>query len=99
MIGDTVGMITPLCGDGMAMALRSAEIAVPLVSGYLEGILNSAQFKQQYQRNWQREFKLRLQLGRMIHTAFIQPKIAQASLQLCRSVPAIGHWIIQNTRG
>lgn len=99
MIGDTAGMITPLCGDGMAMALRSAEIAVPLVSGYLEGILNSAQFKQQYQRNWQREFKLRLQLGRMIHQAFIQPKIAQASLQVCRSVPAIGHWIIQNTRG
>ncbi|MFM7599950.1 MAG: NAD(P)/FAD-dependent oxidoreductase, partial [Pseudanabaena sp.] len=32
MIGDTAGMITPLCGDGMAMALRSAEIAVPLVS-------------------------------------------------------------------
>jgi menaquinone-9 beta-reductase len=99
MIGDTVGMITPLCGDGMAMALRSAEIAVPLASGYLKGSLSSVQFKQQYQRNWQREFKLRLQLGRMIHTAFIQPKIAQASLQVCRSVPAIGNWIIQNTRG
>ena len=99
MIGDTAGMITPLCGDGMAMALRTAEIAVPMVSDYLQGTLSAPRFKANYRDTWQREFKLRLQLGRLMHSAFIQPQVAQVSVSICRSFPAIGNWLIQNTRG
>lgn len=99
MIGDTAGMITPLCGDGMAMALRTAEIAVPLVGRYLEGRLSPDRFKQQYRQTWQREFQRRLQLGRLIHSGFIRPQVAQASVSLCRTFPVLGHWLIRNTRG
>lgn len=99
MIGDTAGMITPLCGDGMAMALRSAAIVVPLLDHFLNGDGNVTQFKQQYERQWKKEFQLRLKLGRIIHSGFIQPKLAELSLSTCRKVPAIGNWIIQKTRG
>ncbi|MEZ4830340.1 MAG: NAD(P)/FAD-dependent oxidoreductase [Bacteroidia bacterium] len=37
MMGDAAGMITPLCGNGMAMAMRSAWMAVPYISAYYEG--------------------------------------------------------------
>jgi menaquinone-9 beta-reductase len=99
LIGDTAGMITPLCGDGMAMALHTAKIVVPLVSDYLVGNISANQWKQQYQQQWQREFKTRLQLGRFLHSAFIRPPIAQVSVGLCQSFPTIGDWLIQHTRG
>ena len=99
MIGDTAGMITPLCGDGMAMALRTAEIAVPMVNDYLQGTLSAERFKSNYRDTWQREFRLRLQLGRLMHSAFIQPQVAQVSVSICRSFPIIGNWLIKNTRG
>ncbi|MEM9484330.1 MAG: NAD(P)/FAD-dependent oxidoreductase [Cyanobacteria bacterium P01_F01_bin.116] len=99
MIGDTAGMITPLCGDGMAMALRTAEIVVPLLSELLQEETNISDFKQYYQQNWQREFQHRLQLGRILHGGFIQPQLANISVSLCHTFPALANWIIQNTRG
>lgn len=99
MIGDTAGMITPLCGDGMAMALRSAEIAVPFVSQFLEHQISDLAFKQQYAIAWRREFQTRLQLGRMMHNCFVQPPLANIGVSLCEMLPALGNWIIGATRG
>jgi menaquinone-9 beta-reductase len=99
MIGDTAGMIPPLCGDGMAMALRTAELAVPLLQDYLEGRISLLAMKQQYSQAWQREFQLRLRLGRMVHSCFTQPALAQAGVALCAALPPLGNWIIQATRG
>lgn len=36
MIGDTAGLIHPLCGNGMAMAIHSAKICAELCSDYLD---------------------------------------------------------------
>jgi menaquinone-9 beta-reductase len=99
MIGDAAGMITPLCGDGMAMALRTAEIITPLVNDYLEDKINKAQFKQQYQQHWQQEFRSRLQLGRFVHNAFVHPHLAHLGISACTQMPAIGDWLIRQTRG
>jgi menaquinone-9 beta-reductase len=99
LIGDTAGMITPLCGDGMAMALHTAAIVVPLASDYLTGTISATTWKQQYQHQWKQEFQQRLQLGRLLHSAFIRPPIAQVSVGLCQGFPAIGDWLIRHTRG
>ena len=98
-IGDTAGMITPLCGDGMAMALRSAELAVPLAIGFLKGELSEIQFKRDYESAWNREFWLRLRVGKLMHQAFIQPSLADIGVGLCDRLPNLGAWIIQSTRG
>jgi menaquinone-9 beta-reductase len=99
MIGDSGGMITPLCGDGMAMALSSADLAVPLVHQVLQERLSTAAFKQQYQGTWRKAFELRLQLGRLMHTSFVHPPLADIGIQLCQGIPALGQWLIQSTRG
>jgi flavin-dependent dehydrogenase len=99
MIGDTAGMITPLCGDGMAMALRSAEIAVPFVSQFLEHQISDIAFKKQYAIAWRKEFQTRLQLGRIMHNCFVQPPLANMGVSLCQMIPALGNWIIGATRG
>ncbi len=98
-IGDTAGMITPLCGDGMAMALRSAELAVPFAVGFLNGKYSEVEFKRGYESAWNREFWLRLRVGKLMHQAFIQPSLADIGVGLCDRLPNLGAWIIQSTRG
>jgi menaquinone-9 beta-reductase len=99
MIGDTAGMIAPLCGDGMAMALRSAELAVPMASAFLQDELEIDALKHQYTNAWNREFRIRLQLGRLMHYGFIYPAIAHRGVQLCDQIPALGNALIRATRG
>ena len=41
MIGDTAGLIHPMCGNGMAMAIHSAKIASELVLDYHSGKIKS----------------------------------------------------------
>ena len=45
-IGDAAAMITPLCGDGMAMAMRSAELCAPLADAFLRGQISQAEWAQ-----------------------------------------------------
>lgn len=99
MIGDTAGMIAPMCGDGMAMALRGAELAVPLVSAFLENKLDSSSFRTQYAQAWRKEFGVRMRLGRWMHHAYCRPAIARIGVAACHMMPPLGRWIIRNTRG
>jgi menaquinone-9 beta-reductase len=98
-VGDTAGMISPLCGDGMAMALRSTELAIPFALAFLNHQLSEIEFKQRYKLAWKREFALRLRLGSLMHQAFIQPLWADLGVGLCDRFPALGGWMIQATRG
>ncbi len=99
MIGDSAGMITPFCGDGMAMALQSAEMAIPLVTGFLQGNLSERDLKRQYTSIWNREFRTRLQIGRLLHASFINAGIANLGVSLCDTFPALARGFIQATRG
>jgi len=41
MIGDTAGLIHPLCGNGMAMAIHSAKIASELIGDFYANRIKS----------------------------------------------------------
>jgi flavin-dependent dehydrogenase len=98
-VGDAAGMITPLCGDGMAMALHSADLAVPLLAQFLQQTLDAARLKQAYNTAWNREFRTRLQIGRLLHAGFTHPTLANLGVNFCRAFPALGQIFIQATRG
>lgn len=38
-VGDAAGMITPLCGNGMSMALHGSKIAAEIIPSYLENLI------------------------------------------------------------
>lgn len=99
MIGDTAGMIAPLCGDGMAMALSSAEIAAPLVDDLLQGNRSQEAFRNAYTDAWENTFSLRMRLGRFAHAAAMRPSVAATVVGALRLAPAAGHWLVRNTRG
>ena len=67
MIGDTTGLIHPLCGNGMAMAIHSAKMISELVDRYLKSeIKNRLDLEKLYTKEWNYNFKNRLKMGRML---------------------------------
>jgi flavin-dependent dehydrogenase len=73
MIGDTAGLIHPLCGNGMAMAIHSAKLATENTIFSRKRISRST-LENDYLNDWNRNLKNRLQAGRLLgkllqHTA------------------------------
>ena len=52
MCGDTAGMIHPLCGNGMGMAISSAQIASEQILKFLINEITRTQLEKNYLRNW-----------------------------------------------
>ncbi|MDQ3279303.1 MAG: NAD(P)/FAD-dependent oxidoreductase, partial [Bacteroidota bacterium] len=63
MLGDTAGMITPLCGNGMSIALHTAKMAATLGNAFLQEKISQQQLEAQYRAQWQKAFAVRLRMG------------------------------------
>ena len=100
MCGDSAGMIHPLCGNGMSMAIQSAQIASKLILNYYEGVNSSrSELEKQYLRQWNNQFKWRLKAGHFIAMLFRKDAIANILLQILRRVPFVVPMIIKQTHG
>jgi menaquinone-9 beta-reductase len=98
MVGDTAGMIAPLCGDGMAMALCSAEIAAGLADRYLRGASSGEDLAADYTRAWRRRFSARLRLGRLLQSGLFRPLPARVGLAVLNATPWLGRALVAATR-
>jgi flavin-dependent dehydrogenase len=98
-VGDSAAMIPPLCGDGMAMALRSAELCAPLADAYLRGTLSLTDWAKTYQQAWHAEFDRRLAIGRLLQRVLSMPGGAEGLLWLGRSIPGLANYFVRATRG
>jgi len=97
-LGDTAVMIPPLCGDGMAMALRSAELCAPLAHDFLAGRLLLAGWAAAYRAAWQAEFGQAVRLGRYLQTLLSAPILSEALLGLGRLFPPLAEVLVRATR-
>jgi len=55
MLGDSAGMITPLCGNGMSIALHTAKIASELINHFMEEKISRTQMEELYKKNWSKQ--------------------------------------------
>lgn len=100
MCGDTAGMIHPLCGNGMGIAIRSAQLASHLIIDYLEGkIAERRTLESLYHKSWQQNFRIRLKTGHTIAYLFRQDWLAPAILSILRYLPFLVPNIIKRTHG
>jgi flavin-dependent dehydrogenase len=99
MIGDTAGMIAPLCGDGMAMALQSADLVVPRAADWLHGRTSSSAFRKAYRNAWRTTFGLRMRLGLWANAAAFHDGWDEALVRAFRYLPPLERWVIRATRG
>ncbi|MEL7248978.1 MAG: NAD(P)/FAD-dependent oxidoreductase [Bacteroidota bacterium] len=100
MCGDSAGMIHPLCGNGMGMAISSAQLLSQLLIQYLNGDLaDRAALEQRYAQEWQRQFRRRLQAGRLFSRLFARNQLFDRSVSLLTHIPAALPFFIRQTHG
>lgn len=99
MAGDTAGLIAPLCGNGMAIAVHAAKILSALVRRSINGEFGRAELEEKYRRQWRRTFGVRLAAGRIIQPVFGKERITGIALAILGKSPALTKQIIRLTHG
>ncbi len=100
MCGDSAGMIHPLCGNGMSMAIQSAQVVSSLVYDFFSGKISSRlQLEASYQKAWNKEFKSRLKTGRLLASLFRSDHLSQIMLSSLSLMPNLVPKIISKTHG
>ena len=99
MIGDAAGMITPLCGNGMSMALHGSKIAFEQIHLFLQNKIPRWQLEQDYTANWKKQFGKRLRTGRMIQRFFGSKFLSNLLISLLKPFPRLTSKLISQTHG
>ncbi|MDB5014726.1 MAG: FAD-binding protein, partial [Daejeonella sp.] len=103
MSGDTAGMITPLCGNGMSMAIHSAKI----LSESIKKLYNPHNFTEinrqllevEYTNKWNSLFSKRLFMGRQLQNLFGNNLTTNLAINALKAIPPIADYLISKTHG
>lgn len=104
MCGDTAGLITPLCGNGMSMAITAAKMLTDILlhSKLLGGAVNMeqrAKIEAAYKISWEGKFKTRLFWGRTIQSLFGNPLLTELAVRSVHAIPSLERRLIKATHG
>ncbi len=105
MCGDSAGLITPLCGNGMSMAISAAKLLSECIrrSQVLEAKYIIAdkrdKLEAEYQTCWNKMFKARLSAGRSIQKMFGNTMITELVLPAIHAISPLERSLIRATHG
>jgi flavin-dependent dehydrogenase len=99
MLGDSAGLIHPLCGNGMAMAIHSAKLASEQVAYFLNQKISRQEMENNYSQKWNLNFKKRLRFGRFLGKIFENSTLSETLTQFITYFPFILPLIIKKTHG
>jgi menaquinone-9 beta-reductase len=99
MCGDAAGMITPLCGNGMAIAIHSGKLACDQVIQYFKNGISRAEMEQNYCNAWSKKFKTRLHTGRTVQHLFGSPLLSEVAVKSLSIAPKAVGFIMRQTHG
>lgn len=99
MLGDAAGMISPLCGNGMSLAMHSSKIACNIVMAFLSAKIKREAMEKSYEAEWRKEFSKRLWVGRNIQRVFGSNVSTSIFLKTMHSVPSLANFVIKQTHG
>lgn len=92
MCGDAAGLIHPLCGNGMAMAIHSAKIAAEQVLDYLDSKnVDRSEMEVKYISAWNTNFERRLKRGRQLQSILLNESLSNVAM----STLAKSSWLLQ----
>ena len=97
MIGDASGVIDPLTGNGMAMAIQSALLAAPMLLRLLESPARRTAIEDEYRALHHRFFARRIAWSRRVALLLSRPRLLDAALATVRS-KTLGEALLRRTR-
>ena len=99
LCGDTAGVIPPLCGNGMSMGLRAAQLAFDCGVPFLKGAVGRQEMESRYTTHWQQAFRMRLWAGRQLQSRFGEERLLAPVLKVLNAVPFLKKAVIRATHG
>lgn len=99
MSGDAAGMITPACGNGMAIAIHSAKILSSLIIQYCSDKINREVLEQRYRIAWKTQFKNRLWFGRNVQRLFGSASFSNTGVNIALYSKPLANLIVSKTHG
>lgn len=100
MIGDSAGLIHPLCGNGMAMAIHSGKIASEsILESIKSSSFNRLMLEQKYTEVWEKTFRKRIYHGRLIQKVLMNPMASKIGFSMAKNIPFLLPKLIQKTHG
>jgi flavin-dependent dehydrogenase len=97
MIGDASGVIDPLTGNGMAMAVQSALLAAPLLLRLVRDPSAREAVEREYRAQHHAFFAPRIRWSRGVAALLSRPRLLDAALATTRSA-RIGAALLRRTR-
>ena len=99
MCGDAAGLITPLCGNGMAMALHGAALAAAATHDFLAGRSTRPVLEATYAQAWRAQFGARLRVGQAVQRLFGGPVLSELVVGGLRHWPGAVRALMRRTHG
>lgn len=99
MIGDSAGLIHPLCGNGMAMAIHSAKIASETLLETLHNKRDRNFLETHYEKKWHQAFDRRLRAGKMIQKVLTNDALTGIGVSIVGKSTFVLKQIIKATHG
>lgn len=99
MLGDAAGMITPLCGNGMSMAMHAGKIGFDNIRLFLDGLVSRSVMERQYEKQWQQQFGFRTAVGRTVQYFFGGSWSTSVFLKTMHAFPKFSGIVIDQTHG
>ncbi len=99
MLGDAAGLIHPLCGNGMAIAIHSAKIASEEILRHIEMGNSREEMELAYRQRWEKTFSGRFTTAGWLQKILLREKLAEVSQTLISGLPFLLPKIIKQTHG
>lgn len=99
MVGDAGGMITPLCGNGMSMALHGSKLAFENIHEFLQNKISRSKMEANYSLQWKQQFAGRIKTGRIIQRFFGKSVITNLFIKAFKVFPFLAKPLIKQTHG
>ncbi len=96
--GDAGGLIAPLAGDGIAIALASGAMAARRCIQFIQAGADRQELPLLYARDWERAFAGRVRLARLLQKILLRPHLAHPALRIANAFPWLGLWLMRHTR-
>lgn len=98
MIGDAAGLIHPLCGNGMAMAIHSAKLVAEEIIHFQYHKSRTILFKN-YALKWQTTFQKRMKFGSLFQKILLNQSFTNLGISIGSKFPFLVKKMIQQTHG
>lgn len=98
MVGDSAGVIAPLAGDGIGMAMESAKILYEALIKYKLVESELTKIYLAYKQQYEKAFSKRLATARIIQAIILNKKLRKIGFAFADKYPALLPYLIKFTR-